>query len=191
MFWGLATPSYWACLHHGFECARALGLVWNFSPSQSTWESFFFALHSCSKSPIKLFLTPQVESGAPPVYISPAPCTLAQPHYTTGSVKQGRPFLTIKPPKYRHTQRFIKWMDFFAVGCLHSPWLCPFKQSAENSLVVQRSGLCTSTARGTGLIPGQWTKILPTVRHSQKKKKKARPIVFTVLPVSFAEYYSC
>ena len=78
MFWGLATPSYWACLHHGFECARALGLVWNFSPSQSTWESFFFALHSCSKSPIKLFLTPQVESGAPPVYISPAPCTLAQ-----------------------------------------------------------------------------------------------------------------
>lgn len=31
--WGLATPSYWPCVDHGSECAHALGLVWNSSPS--------------------------------------------------------------------------------------------------------------------------------------------------------------
>ena len=40
------------------------------------------------------------------------------------------------------------------------------------SLAVQRLRLCTSTAEGTGLIPGRETKILKTVWCGQKKKKK-------------------
>ena len=39
------------------------------------------------------------------------------------------------------------------------------------SLAVQWLGLHPSTARGTGSIPGQGTKILHTAHHSQKKKK--------------------
>ena len=38
------------------------------------------------------------------------------------------------------------------------------------SLVVERSGLHASTARGPSLIPGQGTKILQAVRYSQKNK---------------------
>ena len=39
-----------------------------------------------------------------------------------------------------------------------------------NSLVVQWLELPASTAGGTGLIPGQGTKILHAVQHGQKKK---------------------
>ena len=45
-----------------------------------------------------------------------------------------------------------------------------------NSLVVQGSGLNDLTARVQGLIPGQGTKILQVVQHSQKKKKKKNEI---------------
>ena len=41
-----------------------------------------------------------------------------------------------------------------------------------NSLTAQWLGLNPSTARDTGLIPGQGTKILHTAHHSQKKKKR-------------------
>ena len=45
-----------------------------------------------------------------------------------------------------------------------------------NSLVVQWLGLCTFTAEGSALIPGQGTKILQAARwHSQKKKKRNGP----------------
>ena len=40
-----------------------------------------------------------------------------------------------------------------------------------NSLAVQWLRLCTSTSRGTGLLPGQGTKILQAVRHGQKINK--------------------
>ena len=40
-----------------------------------------------------------------------------------------------------------------------------------NSLVVQWLGLNDLTARVQGLIPGQGTKILQVVQHSQKKKR--------------------
>ena len=41
-----------------------------------------------------------------------------------------------------------------------------------SSLAIQWLGLCASTARGLGSIPGWGTKIPKAVRHSQKKKKK-------------------
>ena len=41
-----------------------------------------------------------------------------------------------------------------------------------NSLVVQWLGLNDLTARVQGLIPGQGTKILQVVQHSQKKKER-------------------
>ena len=44
------------------------------------------------------------------------------------------------------------------------------KINKGTSLVVQWLRLCTSTARGTGLIPGQETKIL---HAGQPKKKKS------------------
>ena len=40
------------------------------------------------------------------------------------------------------------------------------------SLAIQWLRLCTSTARGMGLIPGQGTETLHDVWHGQKKKKK-------------------
>ena len=39
--------------------------------------------------------------------------------------------------------------------------------SLGNSLVVQWLGLCASTAGGTGLIPGQGTKILQAAQRGQ------------------------
>ena len=47
------------------------------------------------------------------------------------------------------------------------------KMIPETSLVVQWLGLYASTARGTGLIPGQGTKILQAT-HGVAKKKKER-----------------
>ena len=41
----------------------------------------------------------------------------------------------------------------------------------ESSPVVQRLRLRTSTAGGTGLIPGQGTKISEAAWHGQKKKR--------------------
>ena len=49
------------------------------------------------------------------------------------------------------------------------------KQQAETSLAVQWLRLCASRAGGTGLIPGQGTKIQRAAQCSQKtggKKKK-------------------
>ena len=44
----------------------------------------------------------------------------------------------------------------------------------ETSLAVQWLRLHTSNARGTGLIPGQGTKILQATHGVAKKKKKER-----------------
>ena len=43
------------------------------------------------------------------------------------------------------------------------------KMIPETSLVVQWLGLYASTARGTGLIPGQGTKIPQATWHGQSK----------------------
>ena len=49
------------------------------------------------------------------------------------------------------------------------------RDNRGTSLAVQWSRLHTSTAGGTGLIPGQGTKILhATARCGQKKKKKRK-----------------
>ena len=45
-----------------------------------------------------------------------------------------------------------------------------------NSLVVQLLGLHTSTAGGTGSIPGQGSKILHTSQLGKKKKKLKKKI---------------
>ena len=45
-------------------------------------------------------------------------------------------------------------------------------------------GLHASTAGSMGSIPGQGTKILPSVWYSQKKKKKTGIIIKTALPTS-------
>ena len=45
-----------------------------------------------------------------------------------------------------------------------------------NSLVVQLLGLHTSTAGGTGSIPGQGSKILNTSQIGKKKKKLKKKI---------------
>ena len=45
-----------------------------------------------------------------------------------------------------------------------------------NSLAVQWLGLSALTAVGLGLILGQGTKIPPTTRHGNKKKKKSRAL---------------
>ena len=42
------------------------------------------------------------------------------------------------------------------------------KQKFGNSPAVLWLGLCTSTAKGPGFIPGRGTKIPQAVRHSQK-----------------------
>ena len=44
------------------------------------------------------------------------------------------------------------------------------------SLVVQWLGLCASTARGMGSIPGPGTKIPQAARCSQKKLRKKRNV---------------
>ena len=46
------------------------------------------------------------------------------------------------------------------------------KHLPGTSLVVQWLRLCTSTAWGTGSIPGQGTKIPRAMWHGQKKKKR-------------------
>ena len=43
-----------------------------------------------------------------------------------------------------------------------------------NSLEVQQLGLRAFPTSGTGLIPGQGTKIPQAVWHGQKKKKKGK-----------------
>ena len=48
------------------------------------------------------------------------------------------------------------------------------KNSKGNSLVVQWLGLCTFTAEGPGLIPGQGTKIHKTRSSARKKKRKEK-----------------
>ena len=42
-----------------------------------------------------------------------------------------------------------------------------YKVPSGNSLVVQWLGLCISTAEDKGSIPGQKTKILQAIQHSQ------------------------
>ena len=46
------------------------------------------------------------------------------------------------------------------------------KSTSGNSLAVHWLGLCTFTAEGPDSIPGQGTKILQTVQHGQKERKK-------------------
>ena len=53
---------------------------------------------------------------------------------------------------------------FYSTGIL--------KSFCENSLVIQWLGLCPSSARGLGSIPGQGTKILQATRSLQKKERK-------------------
>ena len=48
------------------------------------------------------------------------------------------------------------------------------KSWGKDSLAVQWLGLCTSTAEGMGLIPGQGTKILSS--HKAQPKKKKNPV---------------
>ena len=63
-------------------------------------------------------------------------------------------------------------------GCIHTNAANILLQKEKNgvgdSLAVQCLGLCASTAGGMGLIPGQGTKILRAVQHSQKKNKEGR-----------------
>ena len=57
-------------------------------------------------------------------------------------------------------------------------------------MVVQWLRLCTSTAGGVGLIPGQGTKLLHAIRHGQKinlKIKKKLPLKFLFVLISFLE----
>ena len=55
-------------------------------------------------------------------------------------------------------------------------WLLAIKiNKLGNFLVIQRLGLCASSAGGTGSIPGWGTKILQTVQGRQKKKKLIKP----------------
>ena len=44
------------------------------------------------------------------------------------------------------------------------------KDEGGTSLTVQWLRLSTSTAEGTGSIPGRGTKITPATQHSQKRK---------------------
>ena len=60
-------------------------------------------------------------------------------------------------------------------------WSCN-NQLTGTSLVVQWLGLCASTTRGKGLIPGQGTKIPQATRSGQKKKKKNQLTDKSVLP---------
>ena len=57
-------------------------------------------------------------------------------------------------------------------GTPEKPSLAVGAGGASNgtSLVVQRLRLCTSTAGGTGSIPGQGSRIPQAMQHSQKVK---------------------
>ena len=61
-----------------------------------------------------------------------------------------------------------------------SSWALKQKSRYRNSLAVQQLGLCASTEGGTGLIPGQGTKI-PKPRSKAKKKKKDDSLEVTCL----------
>ena len=59
-------------------------------------------------------------------------------------------------------------------GDMGSRRVCPIKKNfflKRTSLVIQWLGLHASTAGGTGLIPGQGTKILRAMQCSQKEEK--------------------
>ena len=58
-------------------------------------------------------------------------------------------------------------------------WMKPISSNEEmvggrTSLAVQWLRFCASTARGMGLIPGPWTKILHALWHVQKENRRHR-----------------
>lgn len=95
MFWALVTPSYWPCVYYGSVFAHALCLVWNSSPSQSTWKILILCLTQLLKG--HLFCEAILDSPGrvrrSSVYIPTTPCT----RYTTDFVGQGRPLFTTVP----------------------------------------------------------------------------------------------
>lgn len=71
------------------------------------------------------------------------------------------------------------------------PKECGDNQIAGTSLAVQWSQLCTSTARGVGLIPIQRTKISRAVRQSQNNNndENIKPKLLTVLTSDFSIWF--
>ena len=68
---------------------------------------------------------------------------------------------------------------FLGEVCKSSNYSCWLNDlSAGVSLVIQWLGLCAFTAEGTGLIPGQVTKILRSANHVARKKKKNLSLQF-------------